>query len=80
MPTLDWLQHPDNCLITLADSNYPRALLDIPDPPPLLFAKGQLQWLNTPSIAVVGSRNASTHGEKNAEDFSKRSVNTDLPW
>ncbi len=70
-PTLDWLQDPVNHLITLADSDYPRALLEIPDPPPLIFAKGQLKWLNTPSIAVVGSRNASTQGEKNAEDFSQ---------
>lgn len=69
--TLDWLQNPTNYLITLADSDYPRALLEIPDPPPLIYAKGQLQWLNTPSIAVVGSRNASTQGEKNAEDFSQ---------
>jgi DNA processing protein len=68
---LDWLQIPGNHLITLADSGYPRALLEIPDPPPLIFAKGQLQWLNTLGIAVVGSRNASTQGEKNAEDFSQ---------
>jgi DNA processing protein len=70
-PALDWLQIPGNHLITLADSDYPRALLEISDPPPLIFAKGQLQWLNAPSIAVVGSRNASTQGEKNAEDFSQ---------
>lgn len=70
-PTLEWLQLPNNHLVTLADPDYPRALLEIADPPPLLFAKGRLQLLNTPSIAVVGSRNASPQGEKNAEDFSQ---------
>ncbi len=70
-PTLDWLQNPENYLITLADSDYPRALLEIPDPPPLIYAKGQLQQLNTPGIAIVGSRNASVQGEKNAEDFAQ---------
>ena len=70
-PTLDWLQQPQNHLITLADSDYPHALLEIPDPPPIIYAKGQPHWLNTRSIAVVGSRNASPQGEKNAEDFAR---------
>lgn len=70
-PAMQWLQDPANHLITLADSDYPQALLEISDPPPLIYAKGQLQWLNTRGIAVVGSRNASTQGEKNAEDFSQ---------
>lgn len=68
---LTWLQADNNHVITLADAEYPKALLEIPDPPPLLYAKGHLHWLNSPSIAVVGSRNASPQGEKNAEDFSQ---------
>lgn len=66
----DWLQQPGNHLVTLADASYPQSLLDIPNPPPLLYAKGRLALLNMPSIAVVGSRNASPQGEKNAEEFS----------
>lgn len=73
--TLDWLESEQNHLITLADADYPKALLEIPDPPPLLYAKGQKKWLNTPGIAVVGSRNASPQGEKNAEDFSQALAN-----
>ncbi len=73
--TLDWLQGEQNHLITLADADYPKALLEIPDPPPLLYAKGQTRWLNTPAIAVVGSRNSSPQGEKNAEDFSQALAN-----
>lgn len=73
--TLEWLQTEQNHLITLADPNYPKALLEIPDPPPLLYAKGQTKWLNTHGIAVVGSRNSSPQGEKNAEDFSQALAN-----
>lgn len=74
-PTLDWLEQEHNHLITLADANYPQALLQISDPPPILYAKGQLKWLNTPAIAVVGSRNASPQGEKNAVNFSQALAN-----
>lgn len=65
-----WLSQPNNHLITLADAEYPQALLEIADPPPFLYAKGHLALLNQPSIAVVGSRNASVQGEKNAEAFA----------
>lgn len=69
--TLEWLAQDNNHLITLGDARYPRALLEIADPPPMLYAKGNLNWLHTPCLAVVGSRNASVQGEKNAEDFAK---------
>ena len=68
--TLDWLQIDGNYMITLADSNYPKALLEIPDPPPILYAKGDLNCLKMPALAIVGSRNASVQGEKNAEEFA----------
>jgi DNA processing protein len=65
-----WLAAPNNHLVTLADAEYPKALLEISDPPPYLYAKGNLALLNQPSIAIVGSRNASVQGEKNAEAFA----------
>lgn len=67
---LTWLAQDNNHLITLSDSHYPQALLQIPDPPPILYAKGDLQLLSMPAIAMVGSRNATAQGEKNAEDFA----------
>lgn len=69
-PTLEWLAQPGNHLVTLADSAYPRALLEIPDPPPMLYAKGRIELLNVPSLAIVGSRNATPQGEKTAEAFA----------
>ena len=68
--TTQWLTKPNNHLITLADNDYPRSLLEIADPPPFLFAKGNLNLLNQPGFAIIGSRNASVQGEKNAEAFA----------
>ncbi len=69
--TIQWLSQPNNYLVTLADAHYPKALLEINDPPPFLYAKGNLALLNQPSIAIVGSRSASVQGEKNAEAFAQ---------
>jgi len=68
--TLEWLAIEGNHLITLADTEYPKLLLEIADPPPLLYAKGNLALFNAPSVAIVGSRHASPQGGKNAEDFA----------
>lgn len=70
-PALAWLQLAGNHLLTLADRHYPRALLEIPDPPPLLYCKGRPELLNTSAIAVVGSRHATPQGEKTAEAFAQ---------
>ena len=69
--TLNWLAKANNHIVTLADPDYPKALLEIADPPPLLYAKGNIALLNKLSIAIVGSRNASVQGEKNAEAFAQ---------
>jgi DNA processing protein len=65
-----WLSQDNNHLVTLADTEYPKSLLEIADPPPFLYAKGNLALLNQPGIAIVGSRSASVQGEKNAEAFA----------
>lgn len=65
-----WLADPANHVITLADTEYPRALLEIADPPPLLYVKGRVELLNRPGFAIVGSRNATAQGNSNAEAFA----------
>jgi DNA processing protein len=70
-PALAWLEDVNNHIVTLADSDYPQALLNIPDPPLLLYVKGRLDLLNRPALAVVGSRNATPQGLNNAEAFSR---------
>ncbi|MGZ9030307.1 MAG: DNA-processing protein DprA [Burkholderiaceae bacterium] len=59
-----------HALVTLADRDYPQALLTTPDPPVVLFAIGRLELLNRPAIAIVGSRNATQQGIANAENFA----------
>lgn len=69
-PTLDWLKKDNAHIVTLADSEYPQKLLEISNPPAVLYAIGNLPWLNHPSLAIVGSRSATPQGEKNAEEFA----------
>ncbi|HUW51649.1 MAG TPA: DNA-processing protein DprA [Sulfuricella sp.] len=70
-PLVAWLDNRQNHVVTLADADYPQALLQIPDPPPLLYVKGRRELLNQPALAVVGSRNATPQGLANAESFSR---------
>jgi DNA processing protein len=65
-----WLEQPGNHVVTLADAAYPRRLLEIPDPPALLYVKGRLELLGRPALAVVGSRQATAQGLLNAESFA----------
>ena len=65
------LQLPNHHLLTLADPEYPPSLLDIPDPPILLFVQGNVGMLHRPGVAVVGARNATEGGKDNARAFSR---------
>ena len=75
---LDWAAVPGHDVVTLADEHYPRALLETPDPPPVLYALGRTELLQRPSLAIVGSRNATAQGEHNAESFAKALSNAGL--
>jgi DNA processing protein len=73
--TLAWLEDPTNSIVTLADTDYPSLLLNISDPPPLLYFKGQRKLLGTPKLAIVGSRNATPSGISTAEAFAVAASN-----
>lgn len=66
----EWLEDPANRVLTIADAEYPQFLLNTVDPPLLLYVKGRLDLLNSKSLAVVGSRNASAQGLRNAQAFA----------
>jgi len=68
--TQQWAVQEGNHVLTLADAFYPPALLHIPDPPIVLYAKGNRALLSQTALAVVGSRNATAQGIANAEKFS----------
>lgn len=64
-------------IVTLGDPAYPAALLQMEDPPLLLYVLGNGcggTWSNLPSdrcIAIVGSRNPTPQGAQNARDFAQ---------
>ena len=68
--TLSWIAEPGHALVAWDDADYPRALLTISDPPPAFYYCGRRELLNRPSIAIVGSRNATPQGMDNAEAFA----------
>lgn len=78
--TLAWLDAgQDRCVVNLGEAHYPAALLNITDPPLLLFMLGSLvpkadasvslESLNC--LAIVGSRNPTPQGEVNARQFAQ---------
>ena len=77
--TLDWLQGADDRRIaTLGDAAYPAGLLDIEDPPLMLYMLGTLAGGTelasktiANSLAIVGSRNPTPQGESNARQFAR---------
>lgn len=73
--TLDWLSGTDNGparrIVTLGDADYPASLLDIEDPPLMLYLLGQAGPWPTRALAMVGSRNPTPQGRLNAEQFAR---------
>jgi DNA processing protein len=51
-------------LLKDSDAGYPSSLRDLPDPPPLLYVRGTIEALGSRSIAIVGSRAATTYGRQ----------------
>ena len=76
--TVEWVNREGNHVLTLADTCYPPQLLEIADPPILLYAKGRIDLLSLPSLAIVGSRNATAQGLANAEQFAAALTVSDL--
>jgi DNA processing protein len=69
--TLEWLgARDDRSLLAWDDPEFPRTLLEIGDPPPLLFCLGRRALLAQAAIAIVGSRNATPQGRADAEAFA----------
>jgi DNA processing protein len=64
--------------IHLGSPDYPSRLYDLYDPPETLYIYGDIRLLKMPMIAVVGSRNASPEGLKNACVFAQALSKTGL--
>ena len=60
----DWAR-----LVTFADAAYPGLLRWLPDPPPVLYVRGELRPEDELAVAVVGSRRPSRYGQSTARRF-----------
>lgn len=69
--SIEWASQPGQCILTLADDAYPPALLEIPDPPNVLYVRGKPALLKQRGLGVVGSRNATPQGLRTAEQFAR---------
>jgi DNA processing protein len=84
--TLAWLHDADNRrVVPLGDTAYPAALLDIEDPPSMLYMLGTLNPQTqaaienrTSCLAIVGSRNPTPQGAANAREFARTFGETGL--
>ncbi|MBM3248953.1 MAG: DNA-protecting protein DprA [Candidatus Omnitrophica bacterium] len=59
-------------ILSIQDDDYPANLKNIPDPPPVLYVKGEFLPQDDFAIAIVGSRRASFYGLSTAEDFAQK--------
>ena len=63
---MEWLRDGDASCLSYDDPLYPPLLKQIPDPPPMLFVRGDVEILSRLQIAIVGSRNPSPSGLRTA--------------
>lgn len=70
---LAWLaEGDDHHVLTLGDPRYPAELLQMADPPLMLYVLGDVQALHhARRLAIVGSRNPTPQGETNARQFAQ---------
>jgi DNA processing protein len=76
--TMHWCEQSNYSIVTLADQEYPTQLLEISDPPIILYAIGQVAQLKKLSVGVVGSRNATAQGIINARQFATSLSNANV--
>jgi DNA processing protein len=73
--THQWLMHqPDThtrALWTLGAPHYPPELLQLADPPLMIYVAGQTERTLGKAVAIVGSRNPTPQGAQTAEQFGQ---------
>lgn len=58
-------------LLDTSDEAYPSQLLQLYDPPPVLFYRGNVARLNDEQIAIVGTRNPTQYAQKITFDLAQ---------
>ncbi len=75
---LDLTEKIGASLVSITDNHYPTLLKHIYDPPILLWFKGDQTVLETDGLAVIGTRNPSKYGIKQAMEWSRAIVEAGL--
>jgi DNA processing protein len=69
---LDGVRKIANCsLLNWTEPEYPQNLLQIYDPPVLLYLRGDPQVLNLPSLSIVGTRRPTLYGTQMAQRLGR---------
>lgn len=69
--TLEFCAMQDVRVLMPSSPEFPRLLQEIPDPPTVLFVRGQFQPSDALSVAIVGTRRASQYGRFQAARFAR---------
>ena len=64
--------------LTIISQNYPKKLLNLKNPPYFLYYVGNIDLINSPSVAIVGSRMVSGYGRIITTRFSKELAKSGL--
>jgi DNA processing protein len=75
---LDFTERIGANLVSITDDHYPNLLKHIYDPPILLWFKGDSNVLSSDGLAVIGTRNPSKYGVKQAANWTEAIVNAGL--
>lgn len=68
---IDFIEKNNIKVYYFFDKSYPKALRQIVDAPPIIFAKGNLDLNHPRQLAIVGTRNNSDHGKQTTEELIK---------
>lgn len=69
---IDRMERYDISATTCFSETFPETLTDIPDPPYILFYKGNVELLKSRCFSVVGTRKVSTYGRKVTSAFTEK--------
>ncbi|MSR37178.1 MAG: DNA-protecting protein DprA [Gemmatimonadetes bacterium] len=58
-------------VVPMTAPEYPRSLLDLGDPPPVVFLRGRAELLALPAVALVGSRRATGYGRRTSARLAR---------
>lgn len=66
---IDALEAMGATAVTMASAAYPHSLFDLAQPPLVLYCKGDLSYLQSNNLAVVGTRAITRYGKDVTENF-----------